>query len=363
VTTRPAARSLVLLSTLGALAACGGPASHEATHDAPRIAVRFGTAERVELAARTAIAGTVTARRSTAVSSRVTALVTSVPVELGQQVAAGQVLVAIDPTAAQGQVSTAQGALAQAEAGLALAQRNHERFQALASRQAASELEVDQARMHYEQALGAVEQARGALAAARSVARESSVTAPFAGRVTEKLIEMGDLATPGRPLVRLESAAGRRLTVSVPERVAREAALTLGQQLAVTIDSRPDLGELEGKVVELSAGPDPQTHSYTVAIDLGDAALPAGAAARAFLPGAPRQSVVVPRNAIVETGGLLLVVVRGEASEAQTRVVTLGAPRDGDRVEVLSGLAGGETIALGLAAAPPAGAMLEESTS
>ncbi|HUP23090.1 MAG TPA: efflux RND transporter periplasmic adaptor subunit [Thermoanaerobaculia bacterium] len=362
MTTRSATRALVLLSILGALYACGGPAEHEARHEVARVAVRLGAAERVELAARTSIAGTVTARRSTAVSSRVTALVTSVPVELGQQVAAGQVLIAIDPTAAQGQVSTAQGALAQAEAGLALAQRNHERFLALAARQAASELEVDQARAQHEQALGAVEQARGALAAARSVASESSVRAPFAGRVTEKLIEMGDLATPGRPLVRLESTAGGRLTVSVAERVARESALALGQQLAVTIDARPDLGELDGEVVEVS-GPDPRTHSYTVAIDLGGVAVPAGAAARAFLPGTPRQAVVVPRDAIVEAGGLLLVVVRGEAGEAQTRVVTLGAPRDGDRVEVLSGLGGGETVALGLAAAPPAGAILEEATS
>jgi RND family efflux transporter MFP subunit len=289
--------------------------------------------------------------------------VTAVPVELGQHVAAGQTLVEIDPTAAQGQVATAQGALAQAEAALALAQRNHERFQALAARQAASDLELDQAKAQHDQALGAVEQARGAVASARSVARESSVRAPFAGRVTEKLIEVGDLATPGRPLVQLESAGGRRLVVAVPERLARDAALALGQRLAVSIDAQPELGELAGEVVELSAGPDPGTHAYTAAIDLGDAPVPSGAAARAFLPGAPRTAVLAPSEAIVEAGGLLLVVVRGQAGEALTRVVTLGATRDDGRVEVLSGLAGGETLALGLLAAPPAGALLEEAAS
>jgi RND family efflux transporter MFP subunit len=314
----------------------------------------------LELSDRTEIAGTVTARRSTAVASRVAALVTAVRVDLGQAVAAGEVLVEIDPTAAQGQVGSAQGALAQAEASLALARRNHERFVALAARQAASDLEVDQARTQYEQAQGAVEQARGALEAARSVSSESSVRAPFAGRVTEKLIEVGDLATPGRPLLRLESAAGRRLVVSVPERVARSAAPAVGQSLAVVIDAQPELGELVGEVAEVSAGPDPQTHAYTVAIELRDATVPAGAAARAFLPAGTRQVVAVPEAAIVEAGGLLLVVVRDEDGAARSRVVTLGARLDGQRVEVLSGLAGGETVALGLVAAPVSGARLVE---
>jgi RND family efflux transporter MFP subunit len=353
---------LSVLSTLAALAACD---RHEAVapREAVRVSARLGAAERVDVPARTAIAGDVTARRATSVASRVTALVTAVPVELGQQVAAGQALVEIDPTAARGQVATAQGALAQAEAGLALAQRNFERFQALSAREAASQLEVDQARAQYEQARGAVEQARGALAAARSVALESSVKAPFAGRVTEKLIEVGDLATPGRPLVRLESAAGRRLTLSVPERVARDAELALGQRLPVAVDARPDLGEIPGEVVELSAGPDPRSHAYTAVIDLGEAPVASGAAARAFLPGATRAAVLVPQDAVVEAGGLDLVVVRGESGEALTRVVTLGAPREGGRVEVLSGLSGGETVALGLSAAPPAGAILEEQNT
>lgn len=346
-----------------ALGACGGHSPSEAARETLPIAARFGTAERVELAGRTEIAGVISARRSTAVSSRVAALVTAVRVEPGQQVAAGQVLVEIDPTAAQGQVAAAQGAVTQAEAALALAQRNHERYQALAARDAASELEVDQARMQHEQAQGAVEQARGGLAGARSVASESAVRAPFAGHVTEKLIEVGDLATPGRPLVRLESAVGRRLVVAVPERVAGEAALALGQRLTVTVDAQPELAELLGEVVELSPGPDPRSHTYTVAIDLGDAAVPTGATARAFLPGPSRPAVLAPRAAIVEAGGLSLVVVRGEQGEALSRVVTLGSPHADDRVEVLSGLAGGETLALGLAAAPPAGARLEEAVS
>lgn len=358
-------RSLSLLSTLTAaalaLAACGGAPPQPAAAPAP-IAARVASAERAAAAARTELAGTVAAEKSSAVSSRVMAMVTAVHVELGDEVLAGQTLVSIDPAAAEGQVAQARGALAQAEAALALARRNHERFTALAASDSASELEVDLARMQLEQAEGAVEQAQGALAAAQSVARESKVVAPFAGRVSARGVEIGDLAAPGRPLVTVESRAGRRLVVAVPESVAHAAALAPGTPVAVTLDARPALGELTGRVAEISPGPDPVTHAYTVKIDLpltGEAAIAAGSAGRAYLEVGRRDAVRVPREALIESGGLTLVVVRDTGGRASSRVVTLGAAGPDGRVEILSGLAGGETVALGLSVAPAAGAPIE----
>ncbi len=355
-----------LVTALG-VTACGE--SHQAAkalEPAP-VTARLALAERVTSDSRTGFAGTVAAEKSTAVSSRVMALVTAVYVELGDSVTAGQVLLAIDPTAAQGQVAQARGGLAQAEAALTLAQRNLARFEALAASKSASELELDMARMQYEQAAGAVKQAQGGVDSASSVARESRVVAPFAGHVAARLVEVGDLAAPGRPLVMLESSLGRRLVVAVPETVARTAALAPGRALAVTLDARPDLGEIAGHLVEVSPGPDPVAHSYTVKIDLPALDLPAGAAGRAYLPSGRRDAVRVPRSALIDSGGLTLVVVRDSAGRAQSRVVTVGTSAGGDAagpdaaVEVLSGLAGGESVALGLAVAPPAGAPIEEA--
>ena len=119
--------------------------------------------------------GTVTADRTAAVSSRVMANVVAVPARVGQSVAAGDVLVEIDPQTAKGQEAQARGALAQARAALSLAERNYERYKALAASGSASPLELDMARMQYEQAKGAVQQGEGAVEAASSVARESRV--------------------------------------------------------------------------------------------------------------------------------------------------------------------------------------------
>jgi RND family efflux transporter MFP subunit len=352
---------LALLAVLP-LAACGSPSTPPPAPELPPIAVRVAVAERVIADRRTELAGTVAAEKTAAVSSRVMAMVTAVHVEMGDEVRAGQTLLAIDPSAAQGQVAQARGALAQAEAGLTMARRNLERFQALAATQSASELELDSARMMFEQAQGAVEQAKGAVAAAQSVARESTVVAPFAGRVASRLVEVGDLVAPGRPLVMLESRAGRRLVVAVPETVAQAAALKPGDPLAVSLDAQPALGELAGRVAEVSPGPDPLTHAYMVKVDLPIAeptAIAAGSAGRAFLPLGRREAIRLPRETLIESGGLTLVVVRDEQGRAQSRVVTTGDVAADGRVEILSGLAGGETVALGLTAAPPAGSRLE----
>ena len=355
------------LSSALSLAACGGSREAAQLPEPPPVSARFAVAERLASESRTGFAGTVAAERSTAVSSRVMAMVTAVHVQLGDTVAAGQALLSIDPTAAQGQVSQAQGGLAQAEAGLTLAKRNRERFEALAATKSASDLELDMARMQYEQAAGAVQQARGAVDAASSVARESRVVAPFAGRVAARLVEVGDLAAPRRPRVMIESSVGRRHVVAVPETLARTASLATGQTVAVTLDARPDLSEIAGRLAEISPGPDPVSHSYTVKIDLPALDLPAGAAGRAYLAGARRDAVAVPRAALIESGGLTLVVVRDSSGRAQSRVVTVGAGHGvgvvggaAESVEILSGLAGGESVALGLAVAPPAGARLEE---
>jgi hypothetical protein len=159
----------------------------------------------------------------------------------------------------------------------------------------------------------------------------------------------------------IESAAGRRLRIDVPERLAIAAALAPGGAVTVALDARPDLGRFEGRIAELAPGPDPVTHAVTVKIDLGTPAgeIAAGAAGRAWIASGERARVSVPANALIESGGLTLVVVRDAEGRAASRVVTTGERASDGTVEILSGLAGGEDVALGLAVAPGAGSTIE----
>lgn len=346
---------LAWISLLG----CGEPRHGESAYSPPTVTARLTQSELVELPQEVEVQGTVEARQSAAVSARVMAMVSAVHVTAGDQVTSGQLLIEIDPQASEGQLAQAQGALGQARAALALAERNYERFKALAETQAASELEVDMARMQYEQAAGAVKQAEGAVAAASSVASDARVVSPFAGRVALKMVDVGDLAAPGRPLMMIESLAGRRLAVAVPETLMHESKLSLGDRLRVQIDSRSDLGSMEGTVAEMTPGADPASHSFQVKLDLPSLDLTTGSAGRAWIPTQTRDTIVVPREAILRQGGLTLVVIRTAEGLASSRVVTVGRGLPEDKVEILSGLSGGETVLLGLTTTPPAGTRVE----
>lgn len=348
-----------LLAATATLVACGENHAAPPVAAPPQIQASIGQAELLEIPQKIEVHGTVEASQVAAISARVMAMVTAVHVQAGEEVRRGQLLLEIDPQASMGQLSQAQGALSQAQAGLALAARNYERFKALAAERAASELEVDMARMQFEQASGAVEQARGAVAAASSVAADAQVTAPFHGRVAQKMVEQGDLAAPGRPLMMVESIAGRRLVVSIPESLMHQARLQTGDPLTLRIDSRPDLGDLEGTIVERTPGADPASHSVRVKIDLPVTDLTTGAAGRAWIATEARPVVVVPKDAILRQGGLTMVVIRTEEGTAASRVVTVGREHAAGRVEILSGLTGGETVLTGLATTPPSGAKVE----
>lgn len=347
----------------GLAAGCGHPpAVIEA--EPVTIRARLGVAQRVDRVEAIEVRGRVLATQSAAVSARVMASVVAVKVQRGDDVAAGAVLVEIDPGTAAGQVSQATGALAQAEAAASLARRQVERFEALARDNAASALELDVARADLARAEGAVEAARGAVSASRSIAADTRLRAPFAGRVAAVLVEAGDLAAPGRPLVQIESAGARRFAAGVPESVVLE----LGSTVGVLIDQRPDLGLLEGRVVELAPGLDPGSFTRSVEVELATDDLPVGAGGRLIVAQGTRSVVEVPADAIVRRGGLELVVVRDAEGRAQGRTVRLGAVRLGaveagsggdGRVEVLAGLTGGESLVLGLGALPPAGAVVE----
>ena len=158
---------------------------------------------------------------------------------------------------------------------------------------------------------------------------DSRVTAPFAGRVVRRMVEVGDLAAPGRPLLMLETGSSRRAALSVPESAVAASGLEVGSPVTVTVDARPGLGEISGRVVEMSPGADPLSHAYRVKVALPEAApderpLATGSAVRASVPVGRRPAVVVPADALVSRGGLDLVILVDDEGRATSRAVTVG---------------------------------------
>jgi len=356
---------------LVALSACGGKHAPETAKPAPaaKVPVTVTTLAMTEWPDGFEAVGTVRARTSTTLSSRVMGTVLEVRVQAGDRVAAGQTLVTVDSrdleTAqrqaqsgldeAKNAIPEADSAIASAQAQLELAQSTLRRMKELFDKRSLSAQEFDEftsrvkvheatvamARARRNQINDKIRQAEQAVQQASIAKGYSEVKAPFAGLVLARRVEPGALAAPGAPLLDLEQVGTYRLEASVEE--SRLAAVKRGAAVAVTIDAID--GPLTGRVVEIAPSVDAGSRAFLAKIDLpANPALRGGLFGRARFATGQRQALAVPRAAVLAQGQLQSVMVE-EGGFARARLVSLGASRE-DSVEVLSGLRVGDRLIL-----------------
>ncbi len=286
--------------------------------------------------------GTVRSRRQTQIASRVLAEIREILHQPGDAVEAGAPLVLLDSRDLETRVAEAEANLRAREHALHEAEIELGRAKGLVPSGAASEQQLDAATFRQKAALAEKEAAEKALERTRIELGYTSISAPFAGYVFEKLADAGDLAQPGKPILGLYDPKVLRLEAAVEEGLLY--AVKVGDKVDVAIDA---LGKtVAGTVSEAIPAIDPSSRTGVVKVDLAqDASLRPGMFGRARIPFATRRAVVVPRAAVVQRGQLDLVFeVRAGERIARMRIVRLGAPVGEDAVEVQSGLAGTERV-------------------
>ncbi len=166
------------------------------------------------------------------------------------------------------------------------------------------------------------------------------IVSPLDGVVTDRRIEIGDLANPGQVLLSVYDASSMRLEVPVPARLV--ARLPIGFTVNVTLAQPPC--ELTGKVAEVVSEVDPTTRTRLVKIQLEEPpedALP-GAYGHVWVAGEPKDAILLPQTAVYRVGQLEYIqVVVGD--RALRRLVRTGAVT-AKRVEILSGVSAGEKV-------------------
>ncbi len=332
-----------ILGVLAVAALVSAGCSRKAEERAAPVSRTLATAavERKEAAAVVQVDGAVVGRTEAALASRLSAPVVEVRAVPGQTVRAGDVLVRLEQREADGAVEGARAGVAAAESALALARKNLSRFERLEGKGAAAMLELDRARQDEASASAALAGARAALGRAETDRSQAVLVAPFDAVVVEKLVSPGDLASPGRPLVRLASVAGRRVEAAPGER--ETAGLTLGENVTVELDGRTYLG----RVAEIAGAVDPATRRRGVRVDLPSGFEPAvGTFARLRLPGPKEARLYAPSRAVVARGGLELAWAVEPGGAVALRYVRTGARAEGGLVEIRSGLEAGERVVL-----------------
>jgi RND family efflux transporter MFP subunit len=187
-----------------------------------------------------------------------------------------------------------------------------------------------------------VSAAQAAGRAADVAASFSSIAAPFDGLVTNRILEPGNMASPGVPILTIETTDGFRLEVKID--AARAGSLKIGDTAAIELEDHGVANTIAGRVVEVARAIDPAAHAFVVKIQLpAGVAVRSGAFARARFQSGPRKALAVPAAAIVRRGQLSLVFVVDSGRHARMRAVTAGV-QSADAVEVLAGIQPGEAV-------------------
>jgi len=356
---------IVLVAGL-TLSACSGGAKTVPEPTADALPVATATVAMTEIVDTFEAGGVVQARTTATLMARLLAPVREVLAVPGDRVRAGQVLIVLDGSdlAAQARRARAEGASADqgvitaaaerqaAEAALALARATHGRITGLQSKRSATPQELDDAtgalraaearvagaEARARAAISSVESARAASEAADTVEGFSRITAPFDGVVTEKMVEPGNMAVPGTPLMRIEDTRRFRLDVRVDE--SRIGGVSAGSTVAIALDSGSDDAArvVDGTVIEVGRAVDADVRSFLVKIELpADRGLRSGMFGRARFSTQPRRAVTVPEAALVRRGQVTSVFVV-EQDIARVRLVNVRG------TEVLAGVSEGDVV-------------------
>jgi RND family efflux transporter MFP subunit len=327
------------------------------------------------------VTGSLAANEQAEVSAETAGRVIETPVERGTRVASGALLVRISASETSAQLQEAEANAAQIEARLGLvngqpfdasrvpdvmnataavelAEAEFNRIRSLLDQKVVSQSEYDQrrtqveaARQQYEMALNAARQsyraleaARARVALARKAVADTSIRAPFNGLVSERVVSIGDYVTKGTRVATVVRVDQLRVELTVPEQAI--ALIKVGQPVKLTVDAYP--GEEFTATVRF-VSPSVRTDQRALTVEAiapnADGRLKPGLFATASIQQpASAPALLAPASAVETVAGTSRVYVIKDGA-AEERIVTLG-DRVGDLVELTSGVAAGEVVAL-----------------
>jgi len=324
---------VVVLIMAASLVSCGGsepPPQREVVRPVKLLTVSSGMASAPRV-----YPGRIEAKDRVELSFRVGGPLIEFPVREGDSVKTGGVVARIDPRDFEIRL---QAARADRERTTA----DFRRYASLYAKDAASQLQLDQARAAMEVAQARLDDAKAAL-------KDTTLYTPYSAQVAERLVDNYQEVRPGQPIVSLVSLGEMKVEVDVPEGVMSRAKTEPLARFVATIDAVPGR-EFELRLFEVALQADSVTGTYRATFVMPQPE------SMVLLPGMAVQVIaysdqqdarpVIPAVAIVSgPEGAMVWVVDRNSMTVSSRAVTTGGLTGSDSVEVLAGLEPGETIA------------------
>ena len=285
--------------------------------------------------------GEVEALQTANISTRVMGRITNIYVKAGDKVNKGQLLATISDEDIRARRAQTDAMIDEATAAWTTAQKDYDRFDNLYKRQSATAKELDNVTLQFNTAkarVDAARQMRGEIDANLSYAR---LTAPFAGVITRKLADAGNISSPGMPLLTIEDDRMLQVSASVAE--SDISHVHLGDVAHLEIKSTGK--SFDGKIIQINPSSQFTGGQYIVKISIPKTAgkgIYAGMFANVSIPVSDHPNekndvVLVSVSAVINRDELTGIYSVSAKNTALLRWVRLGKTY-GDKVEVISGL-------------------------
>lgn len=282
--------------------------------------------------------GTLRAVRGTDIAPQVPGVVAAIPFKSSEEVKKGDLLLQLDDT-------DDAAKLRALKASAELARLTYNRTRQLAQKGTVSQAALDSA-------TASLRSIEAQVAEQQALVAKKRISAPFAGSIGIRLVDVGQYVTPGQKITTLQTLDPIYMDFSLPQQNLQQ--IKMGQKVSVVTDTFPDLS-FDGEITGLDPKVDPQTRNVSVRAQIANPdhkLLPGMFATASISIGTPRSFVTLPQTAITYNpyGETVFLVKEGPAGNdgkptliADQVFVVTGDTR-GDQVAVVKGIEEGATV-------------------
>jgi len=337
---RAIAMWLAGLTGAAVVAGCGG-ASQAPAHKEPTAVLQIVTVRPEQIHVERRLDGRIEAVNQGTVAAQTAGRVAEILYDVNDFVPAGAVIVRLRATEQRAGLLQAQAALSEATARESEAQTRYQRIADMYDRKVVAKATLDEATANRDSAVARLAAARAALDSAKEGVAYTEVRAPYAGVVTKRLVQVGETVGPGTPLMSGLSLQFLRVTVDVPQSIVEQVRRI--KRAAVYVNGH----RTEATKVMVFPEATSESNTFRARLELPENATdlyPGMFVKVAFVTGEVN-GLLVPAASLVQRSEVTAVYVVDASGRTSMRQVRVG-DRLGDRVVILSGLTGGERVAL-----------------
>ena len=332
-------RLITALTSAIILASCGNEKQERKTND-NAISVKTEIVKKTEQFTEHRFSGKVKADDKTVLSTKIIGQVKTILVKEGDKVSKGQVLVKIKSNDLAAKQNTAISGVKTAQLNMENTTKNFQRIKNLHQKGSATNKELEDMGVANEAAIAAYKEAKHNHAEINDYLSYANLKSPINGFVSSKLINVGELAKPGFPILVLESLTELKIELSVPE--FEIGKFELNDEVNIDVDVAK-LKTAKGKVDRVIPSSSSGQFKVIVSLNENSTLLKPGMFARVNLLKDKEQVLLIDKSIVVKKGQLRGVYTVNQQQEAMLRWVRLGKEY-GAKIEVLSGLIEGEKL-------------------